>query len=141
MTKTTSSQRLSLLIVTGVSGAGKSTALRALEDLDYYCADNLPLPLLPKFVELLGTRGDISRAALVVDARGGEFLNDAPEILREIRASGYSVEILFLDAPDDIVVRPIPRRAAAILCPTRTCAMGWLQSAGRFPIFAKRRTR
>jgi len=105
MTKMPSSQRLSLLIVTGVSGAGKSTALRALEDLDYYCADNLPLPLLPKFVELLGSRGDISRAALVVDARGGEFLNDAPSILREIRASGYSVEILFLDAPDDIVVR------------------------------------
>jgi len=105
MRPATASHRLSLLIVTGVSGAGKSTALRALEDLDYYCADNLPLPLLPKFIELLATRGDISRAALVIDARGGEFLNDAPAILREIRQAGYGLEILFLDAPDDIVVR------------------------------------
>ena len=57
--------RVRLVIVTGVSGAGKSTALRALEDLDYYCADNLPLPLLPKFVELLSTRQETERAALV----------------------------------------------------------------------------
>ena len=65
-----------LVVVTGVSGAGKSTALRALEDLGYYCADNLPMPLLPKFVELLSTRAEIDRAGLVIDARGGEFLQD-----------------------------------------------------------------
>jgi UPF0042 nucleotide-binding protein len=88
-----------------VSGAGKSTALRALEDLGYYCADNLPMPLLPKFVELLSTRAEIDRAGLVIDARGGEFLQGTTSILADIRASGHSLEVLFLDAPDDILLR------------------------------------
>jgi UPF0042 nucleotide-binding protein len=94
-----------LVIVTGVSGAGKSTALRALEDLEYYCADNLPLPLLPKFVELLSTREEIGRAALGIDARGGEFLAQSRQIFAGIRAAGHSLEVLFLDAPDDMLVR------------------------------------
>ena len=94
-----------LVVVTGVSGAGKSTALRALEDLGYYCADNLPMPLLPKFVELLSTRAEIDRAGLVIDARGGEFLQGTTSILADIRASGHSLEVLFLDAPDDILLR------------------------------------
>jgi RNase adapter protein RapZ len=96
---------MKLVIVTGVSGAGKSTALRALEDLEYYCADNLPLPLLPKFVELLSTREEIGRAALGIDARGGEFLAQSRQIFAGIRASGHSLEVLFLDAPDDILLR------------------------------------
>jgi UPF0042 nucleotide-binding protein len=94
-----------LVVVTGVSGAGKSTALRALEDLGYYCADNLPMPLLPKFVELLSTRAEIDRAGLVIDARGGEFLQGTTSILADIRASGHSLEVLFLDAGDDILLR------------------------------------
>ena len=94
-----------LVVVTGVSGAGKSTALKALEDLGYYCADNLPMPLLPKFVELLSTRAEIDRAGLVIDARGGEFLHDTKEILAAIRAGGHSLEVLFLDAGDDILLR------------------------------------
>lgn len=94
-----------LVIVTGVSGAGKSTALRALEDLDYYCADNLPLPLLPKFVELLSTRQETERAALGIDARSGEFLADSRLILAGIRDAGHRLEILFLDAPDDVLIR------------------------------------
>jgi UPF0042 nucleotide-binding protein len=94
-----------LVVVTGVSGAGKSTALRALEDLGYYCADNLPMPLLPKFVELLSTRAEIDRAGLVIDARGGEFLQDTKPILADIRAAGHSLEVLFLDAGDDILLR------------------------------------
>ena len=94
-----------LVVVTGVSGAGKSTALRALEDLGYYCADNLPMPLLPKFVELLSTRAEIDRAGLVIDARGGEFLQDTTAILAGIRAAGHSLEVLFLDAGDDILLR------------------------------------
>lgn len=94
-----------LVVVTGVSGAGKSTALRALEDLGYYCADNLPMPLLPKFVELLSTRAEIDRAGLVIDARGGEFLQDTTAILADIRAAGHSLEVLFLDAGDDILLR------------------------------------
>ena len=63
-----------LVVVTGVSGAGKSTALRALEDLGYYCADNLPMPLLPKFVELLSTRAEIDRA--LADARERRWRDD-----------------------------------------------------------------
>jgi UPF0042 nucleotide-binding protein len=96
---------MKLVIVTGVSGAGKSTALRALEDLGYYCADNLPLPLLPKFVELLATRQEIDRAALGIDARGGEFLADATQIFADIRASGTALEFLFLEANDEILIR------------------------------------
>jgi RNase adapter protein RapZ len=94
-----------LVIVTGVSGAGKSTALRALEDLDYYCADNLPLPLLPKFVELLSTRGETERVALGIDARSGEFLADSRLILAAIRDAGHTLDILFIDAPDDVLIR------------------------------------
>jgi UPF0042 nucleotide-binding protein len=94
-----------LVVVTGVSGAGTSTALRALEDLGYYCADNLPMPLLPKFVELLSTRAEIDRAGLVIDARGGEFLRETASILAGIRAAGHSLEVLFLDAGDDILLR------------------------------------
>ncbi len=94
-----------LVIVTGVSGAGKSVALRALEDLDYYCADNLPLPLLPKFVELLSTRQEPERAALGIDARSGDFLAESRKILAGIREAGHRVETLFLDAPDDVLIR------------------------------------
>jgi UPF0042 nucleotide-binding protein len=96
---------MKLVVVTGVSGAGKSTALRALEDLGYYCADNLPMPLLPKFVELLSTRAEIDRAGLVIDARGGEFLRETKSILAGIREAGHSLEVLFLDAGDDILLR------------------------------------
>ncbi|HXI60102.1 MAG TPA: RNase adapter RapZ, partial [Polyangia bacterium] len=96
---------MKLVVVTGVSGAGKSTALRALEDLGYYCADNLPLPLLPKFVELLATREEIDRAALGIDARGGEFLQDATKIFADIRAAGHTLEFLYLEANDEILIR------------------------------------
>lgn len=94
-----------LVIVTGVSGAGKSTALRALEDLDHYCADNLPLPLLPKFVELLAARNEVGRAALGIDARSGDFLAQCRPIFADIRAAGHDLEIVFLDAADDILIR------------------------------------
>jgi UPF0042 nucleotide-binding protein len=96
---------MKLVVVTGVSGAGKSTALRALEDLGYYAADNLPLPLVPKFLELVSARPDIDRAALGIDARGGEFLDDAPTIFADIERMGHAVEILFLDASDEILIR------------------------------------
>lgn len=96
---------MKVVIVTGVSGAGKSTALRALEDLGFYCADNLPMPLLPKFIELLATREEVSRAALVLDARSGDFLGDAAPLLQTVRAAGHSIDVLFLDAPDDMLIR------------------------------------
>jgi UPF0042 nucleotide-binding protein len=96
---------MKVVVVTGVSGAGKSTALRALEDLGFYCADNLPMPLLPKFIELLTAREEIGRAALVVDARSGDFLEDAEPVLAALRAAGHSIEVLFLDAPDEVLLR------------------------------------
>ena len=93
-----------ILVVTGVSGGGKSTALRALEDIGYYCVDNLPLPLLPQFVLLLGKTGQ-QKAALEIDAREGEFLSGFRQEMNELRGAGHALEILFLDAPDDVLLR------------------------------------
>jgi RNase adapter protein RapZ len=94
-----------IVVVTGMSGAGKSTALRALEDLDYYCVDNLPLPLLSRFMELLSLAHEVEKAALVIDAREKEFLLEAPAAFAQLRAAGHSLEVLFLDSPDDVLVR------------------------------------
>jgi UPF0042 nucleotide-binding protein len=94
-----------LVVVTGVSGAGKSTALRALEDLGFYAVDNLPLPMVPKLIELLASRPDIDRATLGLDARGGEFLDGAASIFADLRKAGHTVEVLFLDASDEILIR------------------------------------
>jgi RNase adapter protein RapZ len=96
---------MKLVVVTGVSGAGKSTALRALEDLGFYAADNLPLPLVPKFLELVSGRPDVERAALGIDARAGDFLDGAAKIFEDAKAVGHTVEILFLDASDEILIR------------------------------------
>src|SRR5450432_2508320 len=94
-----------LVVVTGVSGAGKSTALRTLEDLGFYAVDNLPLPLVPKLIELLGGRADIDRVALGLDARGGSFLAGASKLFADLRRGGHTVEVLFLDASDEILIR------------------------------------
>jgi UPF0042 nucleotide-binding protein len=94
-----------IVVVTGVSGAGKSTALRALEDLGFYCVDNLPSPLIGKFAEL-AVASEVVKAALVIDTREGEFLLGAGEALRALKTSGMAtVEVLFLDAPDDVLKR------------------------------------
>jgi UPF0042 nucleotide-binding protein len=95
-----------VVILTGVSGSGKSTALRALEDAGFYCVDNLPIVFLEKLLELSGhTAGEVSRIALVVDAREGRFLGEAPRVIQEVRQQGSDVEVLFLDASDDALVR------------------------------------
>jgi UPF0042 nucleotide-binding protein len=96
---------MKILVVTGMSGAGKSTALRALEDLDFYCVDNLPLPLLQRFMDLLSASHEVEKAALVIDVREKEFLSGAPAAFAALRAAGHSIEVLFLDAPDDTLVR------------------------------------
>jgi RNase adapter protein RapZ len=94
-----------MVVVTGVSGAGKSTALRALEDLGFYCVDNLPSPLIVKFAELAGS-SEVNKVALVIDTREGDFLLGAGEALRTLKSSGQAdVEVLFLDAPDDVLKR------------------------------------
>lgn len=95
-----------VVILTGLSGSGKTTALRALEDAGYYCVDNLPIVLMEKLIELSGhTAGEVSRIALVVDAREGRFLGEAPRIIGELRAKGIDLEVLFFDATDESLVR------------------------------------
>jgi UPF0042 nucleotide-binding protein len=94
-----------LVVITGVSGAGKTTVKSSLEDLGFYCVDNLPIALLPKFIELLAGRDEVTRAGLVVDARSGDFLTDTSRVLADLRGSGHVIEVLFLDAPDSILLR------------------------------------
>jgi UPF0042 nucleotide-binding protein len=96
---------MKLVVITGVSGAGKTTVKSALEDLGFYCVDNLPMALLPKFIELLAGREEVMRAGLVVDARSGDFLTDTAHVLNDLRVAGHSIEVLFLDAPDEILLR------------------------------------
>ena len=88
-----------------MSGAGKTTVKSALEDLGFYCVDNLPMALLPKFIELLAGRDEVTRAGLVVDARSGDFLTDTSRVLSDLRAAGHSIDVLFLDAPSEIILR------------------------------------
>ncbi|OIP30352.1 MAG: RNase adaptor protein RapZ [Deltaproteobacteria bacterium CG2_30_63_29] len=100
------SQALSqLLVISGLGGSGKTTAVRALEDMGFYCIDNLPLPLMDTFLELVASRGDIDRVALVIDCREQHFLDDVTEVLGRIIASQAPVELVFLDAQDDVLVR------------------------------------
>lgn len=95
-----------VVIVTGLSGSGKSTAIRVLEDLGFYCIDNLPVVLTPKFIELCqNSEEDIPRVALGIDLRERTFLGDYPSVLEDIRRAGHRVEILYLDAADDVLVR------------------------------------
>ena len=96
-----------VVIVTGMSGAGKSTALKMLEDMEYFCVDNLPIPLLEKFAQLLkdGSSGDIQQVAVGVDIRSGKALGELEQVLERIRVPGFNPEILFLDADDRALVK------------------------------------
>ena len=95
-----------IVVVTGLSGAGKSTAIKAFEDLGYYCVDNLPPILLPKIVDVVSeARGDGARIALGVDIRGVEFLPDLSRVLDELREGRNTVHVLFFDATDEALVR------------------------------------
>ena len=94
----------SLVIISGLSGSGKSTAMNVLEDLGYYCLDNLPLALLPKFIELCeSSQGEINKVALAVDAREGLFFDRAPEEIKELRDKGHPVDLIFLDSSDTVL--------------------------------------
>ena len=95
-----------LVIVTGISGAGKSTALKMLEDARYFCVDNLPVPLLEGFVSMMAAMPDEERkAALGIDIRSGEALEELEEVLAHMEQAGYSFEILFLEADDTVLVK------------------------------------
>jgi len=97
---------LDIIIITGLSGSGKSFAIRALEDNGFFCVDNLPALLIPKFVDLCqGYEEEIRRIALGVDLRGGQFLRALPQVLSELRAAGNHIQILFFDASDDVLLR------------------------------------
>jgi UPF0042 nucleotide-binding protein len=96
-----------IVVVTGMSGAGKSTAIKALEDLGYFCIDNLPVMLLPKLLDLvsLGTSDEVDRLAIVVDAREARFLEKTPAAFDEVRRSGHHLEVIFFDCQDDALLR------------------------------------
>jgi UPF0042 nucleotide-binding protein len=93
-----------LVIVTGISGAGKASALKAFEDLGYHCVDNLPLELLPHFAGLVSKSVEVERAAIVVDVREGATLDRLPEILKSVKKQ-LRTRVVFLDAQDAVLVR------------------------------------
>jgi len=98
------SARLRLVMISGVSGSGKSIALRALEDAGYNCIDNLPLALLDQTVHLLSDSG-VTQVALSIDARGGTSLQALPGYLQKLKAEGTDLRVIFLDARDQTLVR------------------------------------
>lgn len=93
------------VIVTGMSGAGKSNALKILEDLGYYCVDNLPIPLIVNFAELLKPNQEVSKVAIGVDVRNGQAFEELDEVLQDMQAGGYDYEILFLDSSDQVLIK------------------------------------
>ena len=97
---------LSFVFITGLSGAGKSYAIKSFEDMGYFCVDNLPTTLIPTFADLIRHSGQtIRRVALGVDVREGEYLSHLLDALRELRARGHAVEVLFLEAGEEALVR------------------------------------
>ncbi|MCM1179524.1 MAG: RNase adapter RapZ [Clostridium sp.] len=94
------------VIVTGMSGAGKSTALNTLEDMGYFCVDNLPIQLIIRFAEIAyGEDNDINDVAIGVDIRSGVYLQQLSECLAQLKKSEYNYEILFLDSNDDVLIK------------------------------------
>ena len=97
---------LKLIIISGLSGAGKTLAMRVFEDHGYFCVDNLPPALIPTFIELCShSMKRISKIALVIDIRGGGFFDNLFESLKEITDLGYDYEILFLEASDEVLIK------------------------------------
>lgn len=94
-----------MAIITGLSGAGKSNAMKIFEDMGYFCIDNLPAPLIPKFAELCQqSASKISKVALVIDVRGGLFLDDLSKSLAELADMGIYYRIVFFEASDDVLI-------------------------------------
>ena len=116
-------ERLQLVIVTGLSGSGKSSAIHVLEDLGFYCIDNMPVALIPRFVELWeSSREEVRRVALGIDVRERHFLDEFPRVFEELRAAGVALEVLYLEASDDVLIqrfsetrRPHPAALGGVL--------------------------
>ncbi len=94
------------VVVTGMSGSGKRTAMKMLEDVGFYCVDNLPVPLIEKFVDLIATpNSEINKVALGLDVRADQSFGDAQRILDQLKKNGYLFEILFLEASDSVILK------------------------------------
>src|SRR5512137_2765502 len=119
-------RNLRVVIITGLSGSGKSTALRALEDIGFFCVDNLPVVLLPKFLEIQTEPGsEIAKVAFVMDLRERSFLNRYMKTFEELKAKGYRIEVVFLDASDEALLRRFSEtRRAHPLCEKGTVMEG-----------------
>jgi UPF0042 nucleotide-binding protein len=107
-------KNIRVILISGLSGSGKTTAIKALEDVGFYCVDNLPVLLLPKFIELCEqSGGEILKVAVVEDIRGSasypsfrqDFLEDSRRIIQDLRKEGYPIEILFLESSDPVLMR------------------------------------
>ncbi|MDY6822403.1 MAG: RNase adapter RapZ [Thermodesulfobacteriota bacterium] len=99
-------QNISITIITGLSGSGKSTALDAFEDAGYYCVDNMPVALLPKFLEMpVQTSSELTGLAFVMDLRESAFVSQSGEIFTALKQKGYDIEILFLEADEDVLIQ------------------------------------
>jgi UPF0042 nucleotide-binding protein len=96
---------MQIVIVTGLSGAGKSTALRALEDIEFTCVDNIPVPLVVQMVDHLAHEGDRDKLAIAVDARQRRNLSVWAPTLAKLRGAGHRIEVMFLDASDEVLLR------------------------------------
>lgn len=97
---------MEVIIVTGLSGAGKSQAINCMEDLGYYCIDNMPPALIKNFTDLImRDKVDIEKAAFTIDIRGGEFFDDLKSALEELKTAGMRFKIMFLEASDEILIR------------------------------------
>jgi UPF0042 nucleotide-binding protein len=102
------------VLITGLSGSGKGSALKAFEDLGYYCVDNLPVDLITKFADLCSAPGSrIERAAVVVDIRGGEALGELPAVYHSVRRYNLKLSLVFLEASDQALMRRFEDAAAA----------------------------
>jgi UPF0042 nucleotide-binding protein len=134
-------KEIRIILISGLSGSGKTTAIKALEDIGFYCVDNLPILLVPKFIELCEqSGGKISKVAVVEDIRGTtsypnwrqkaetqegkDFLEDSRRILQNLQHEGYPIEILFLDSSDAVLMRRFSETRRNILS-------GWRIDPGR----------
>lgn len=98
--------RMRFVIVTGMSGSGKRTAMKMLEDIGFYCVDNLPVALIEKFVELITTpTSEVNKVALGLDVRADQSFGGVRNILEQLKSNGYLFEILFLEAGDDVLLK------------------------------------
>lgn len=131
------------VIITGLSGAGKTEAIRSFEDMGYFCVDNLPPALLPKFVELCAQPGGkIRRIALVIDIRGGEFFDAVADALDRLGDMGFSYDVVFLEASDEALIRRFKEtRRRHPLAPTGSLLEGITAERSRLETLRARATK